>query len=430
MKATPVGFLALLSLLMSACTAAATATPVPTAAPTATAVPTATPTPEPLRLGSLFLDLFDHFFNGTELGSHNGPIVRSTLLAVKHVNDAGGVFGQPVEIHFRGTGFRESPTEQALWLLDNEGVHAFLGPPSSTHLAEVTETVAIPRGIPFVSQSTAPFIADLEDGGFVFRVTLSDLAQGIALADLAEDEGFDHVALVHRDTHWGIGLAETFKAHFDGEVTEVSLHPDQETFAEELHQVAVSDAPALVILTFHQQAVPVLEEVAKFGHFEEFLMPGDLRSLEFLAEFPELLDGSKGVAPYGKHVTEADGHWEADYTAEYGELDHRPYMRQSYDGAIAVMLAAEYAGSTDGAAIRDALHSIANPPGQRFPASAAGVKGALAAIRNGEDIDLDGEGTSLDWDSRGEIVVGHMGVWQFQDGEIVDLRHFDVDISQ
>ena len=116
---------------------------------------------------------------------------------------------------------------------------------------------------------------------------------------------------------------------------------------------------------------------------------------------------------------------------EFGldEPPHSPYVRETYDAAIALMLAAEHARSTDGGAIRDSLHAIAGPPGKRYPASAQGVKDALQAIRNGEEIDLDGESSTLDWDERGELLMHTMGVWQFKDGAIEDLYHFDVDIS-
>ena len=431
--------LTLLAGVMAACSPAATPTPVPTPAPTATAIPTATPTPppEPFRLGFILLREFDQYVNGVPAeGGEDGPIVKAVLLAVEQVNAAGGVFGQPVKYHFRGNvPGGSSPVAGEVVVagakeLVELGVHAFLGPSYSGHVELLAEAVAVPHQLPFMSQSNAPSVAYIEDDGFIFRVTLSETAQGQGLAALAEAEGFDHVALVHRDDFWGQDLAEVFKAHFAGEVTEVSLHPDKDSFAEELHQISASNAPALVMLTPQSQAGPVLAEVAEHGHFDEFLMIADLRSLPFLEQWPELLDGAKGVAPIARHVTEAEGHWEADYTAAYGEEPHSPFMRESYDGAMALMVAAEYAGSNEGAAIRDALEIIGNPPGQRFPASAAGVKGALEAVRRGEDIDLEGEATDLNWDHGGEIVTGHMSVWQFKDGEILDLEHFDVDLSQ
>lgn len=345
----------------------------------------------------------------------------------KHVNDAGGVWGRPVEPHFSDT-LQDGAVAHANRMIDDEGVHAFVGPGSSQDVKAVAEAIAAPRHYPIVTpSSTSPFIATLNDDGFIFRSAISDDAQGIALARLAQDEGYDHVAIVYNDDAWGQELARVFTSQFDGETTSVALHPEKDSYNQELWEIAESDAPALVMLTFHEGTVAVLNEVKEHGHFDAFILHNDHRSLSLLAEFPELLNGAKGTAPYGQHVTEAEGHWEAEYG---GQTPHSPYMRETYDAAVTLMLAAEYARSTDGEAIRDALHAIAAPPGKRFPASSDGIVGALEAIRNGEDIDLDGEATTLDWDWRGEILIGTMGIWQFKDGEIIDLLHFDVNLSE
>ena len=392
----------------------------------------------PFRLGLIDLGTVDHLFNSAGRDARDGPVVRAALLAVRHVNAAGGVFGQPVETRFGDTylqpHLRETAEDTVVWhalrLLD-EGVHAFVGPGSSHDVREIAEDIAAARGAPFVSPvASAPFVAGLEDGGFVFRTNLSDAMQGLALAELAAAEGYDRVALVHRDNAWGRALAEVFKSHFEGKVTDIGIHPGAESYADELRHVADSGAPVLVSLTFHDDMFAVMDEVVAHGHFEAFLLNNFHRNLDLLEAYP-VLEGAKGIAPLGQHVTEAEGHWEAGYEAAYGvEVPHVPYMREAYDAAIALMLAAEYAGSSDGAAIRDALAAVGNPPGARHPASSAGVRAALEAIRNGGDIDLDGEATDLDWDDRGEIVAGDIVVWQFKDGAIADLRHVTVVLTE
>ena len=392
----------------------------------------------PFRLGLLQLGAVDYLFHGTEPDSREGPTVRAALLAVRHVNAAGGVFGQPVEVRFadiyRQVHERTAPEHSVTWhalrLLDEEGVHAFVGPGASVSVREIAGSVAAPRGVPFISPiASSPFVADLEDRGFVFRTNISDAMQGQALAELASEEGYDHVALVHRDNAWGNALAEVFKAHFEGRITNIGLHPGAESYADEIHHVADSNAPVLISLTFHDDMFAVLDEVVEHGHFEAFLLNNFHRNLDLLEAYP-VLEGAKGIAPLGQHVTEAEGHWEADYEAAYGEVPHVAYMREAYDAVIALTLAAEYAGSGDGAAVRDALAAVGNPPGARWPASSAGVRGALEAIRNGGDIDLDGEATDLNWDGRGEIVDGDIVVWQFRDGAIADLRHITVVLTE
>ena len=384
---------------------------------------------EPLKIGFIDVELVDQFIGGVPPGVQ-GPVYNSVLLAVKHVTDAGGVWGNPVESVFR-TSLESSAVEVATQMLDDDGVHGFIGPVMSTDVEAVSNEIATRRNIPFVSSvSTVPYIADLDDYGYIFRSSMSDLAQGFALAQLAMEDHDDHVALVHRDDRWGRAIADSFKGHYTGRVSEVSLHPDSSDFHEELEQISDSGAPALVLITFADMTDAVLDEVVAHGHFDHVLMMNEHRSLALLAKYPDFLDGAKGVAPYGRHITEAAGHWEADYAAEFGDVPHASFMRETYDATVAFMVAAEHAGTTSGVAIRDSLYAISGPPGQKYPATAEGIKGALAAVRNGDDIDLEGEATAINWDDRGEVTFGHMGIWQFQDGDIVDLRHFDIDLSQ
>lgn len=225
---------------------------------------------EPFKLGLLDVGLIDLFFSGIE---SDGPATRSALLAIKHVNDAGGVWGRPVEPHFSDT-LQGGAVAHANRMIDNEGVHAFVGPGSSQDVKAVAEAIAAPRHYPIVTpSSTSPFIATLNDDGFIFRSAMSDDAQGIALARLAQDEGYDHVAIVYNNDAWGQELARVFTSHFDGETTSVALHPEKDSYNQELWEIAESDAPALVMLTFHEGTVAVLNEVKEHGHFDAFILP-------------------------------------------------------------------------------------------------------------------------------------------------------------
>ena len=376
--------------------------------------------PGPLRLG-----LLDHF------GGHGGiTSVRAVRLAIKHVNAAGGVFGQPVEFAWRDT--LEAPVfDQALALIDEEGVHAIIGPGTSSDALDIGRAIGAARGIPLVTPSaTSPAVAEIDDRGFVFRSVISDVAQGPILAQLARDLGYGHVAVAYRDDAWGVGLAESFFAAYDGRVDKVLLDPVDDSYIDELREAAAGGAPALIAIAFTGQAIHVVGDALASGTFDTFIFTDGSRSPRLAAAFPEALEGAMGTAPYGANVGEEEGHWERDYLAEYGELETLPYVRETYDAAVALMLAAELAGSADGAAIRDALPKAGGPPGRRLPASAAGVAAALDAIRAGGEIDLDGEATNLDWDANGDVTGGIMSIWRFSDGGIEEVRTIPIDLPR
>ena len=170
-------------------------------------------------------------------------------LAIKHINDAGGIFGRPVELV---TGDTQVDTvqgvEEARRLVEVEGVHAIVGPLSSTVTIAVAESVTGPAGVPTISPSaTSPAVSVAEDDGYLFRSTISDAAQGVILAALAADEGYDNVGVIFRNDAYGQGLADAFEAAFGGSVTSASIEQGAASYLSELQSAADGDAPVLVV---------------------------------------------------------------------------------------------------------------------------------------------------------------------------------------
>ena len=137
------------------------------------------------------------------------------------MNDAGGVWGKPVDAVFKETfDMRpgERPVETANELIDEDGSIALIGPIRSVDAELIVKEVAKPRQVPIISFGTAPFVMGLDDDGFHFNTILNDEAQGFSLARVANDEHDEHVALAHLDTAWGRDLARVFKSHYNGRV--------------------------------------------------------------------------------------------------------------------------------------------------------------------------------------------------------------------
>ncbi|MYD65453.1 MAG: ABC transporter substrate-binding protein, partial [Chloroflexi bacterium] len=196
-----VALVAALSLVLAACTddddddaeapaatpttAPATASPTPPpAAATATPEPTETPTPEPTEepepAGEQLKIGFLADFSGPL--AEFGPVIQTGVdLAIKHINAVGGVNGQDVIVVTGDT--RVDPTqavEEARRLIEVEGVHAIVGPLSSTATLAVAESVAGAAGIPVISPSaTSPALSVADDDRFLLSSTPSDAAQGV-----------------------------------------------------------------------------------------------------------------------------------------------------------------------------------------------------------------------------------------------------------
>ena len=139
---------------------------------------------------------------------------------------------------------------------------------------------------------------------------------------------------------------------------------------------------------------------------------------------PATMFGSAGGSEPGLPYTVA---WEEAYPEEYGALPDSAYVRESYDAAIAIALAAQAAGSVDGAAIRDQLRSIGGPPGKTVIAGAEGIADALRTLKEEGQVDYGGAAVTMDWDERGDLRRGHIATWQYSPDtgvEELDVAYF------
>ncbi|MXZ63074.1 MAG: ABC transporter substrate-binding protein [Chloroflexi bacterium] len=354
------------------------------------------------------------------------PTMSAFELAVLHINEAGGVNGQEVVLVTGDT--RVDPTqgvEEARRLIDVEGVHAIVGPLSSTVTLAVVSSVAREARIPVISPSaTSPALSTANDDGYLFRTTISDAAQGAVLAQLAADEGLTSVGVLFRDDAYGQGLSDAFAEAFDGDVAAVAYAAKgQPSYLAELQQAAAGGAEVLVAIAFPEEAQVFLREAIEQGIFTRFLFVDGTRSEELIGAIgAEHLNGSRGTAPGSGPATPASDEWDASYLAEYGELPSTAFLRESYDAVIAVALAAQAAGSTNGIEIRDHLTRIATPGGATFLPGPDGVRAALEAAGRGDDINYEGAATNLDWDDVGDVTSGYIEIWEYRDGAIVTLR--------
>ena len=383
------------------------------------------PDAEPLKIGYL------GDFSGPI--AEFGPVIQTGVeLAIEHINAAGGVLGQPVELV---TGDTQVDTvqgvEEARRLVDVEGVHAIVGPLSSTVTIAVAESVTGPAGVPTVSPSaTSPSITVADDNGYLFRSTISDAAQGVALADLASDEGYDNVAVLFRNDAYGQGLADAFEAAFDGTVTSASIEQGATSYLSELRAAADGGATVLIAIAFPAEALIFIREALEQSIFTEFLFVDGTKSQELIDGIgQDFLNGFKGTAPGGGPANASTRAWDAAYIDAHGELPALPFVREAYDAVIAIALAAELAGSTDGAAIRDALPRVAAPGGDDVIPGPEGIAIAMAAVGDGDDVNYEGAATTLDWNAAGDVLTGFIQIWQYSDGEPVEIDEVPFDLN-
>lgn len=388
----------------------------------------------PLKIG-LLVD-----FTGA-LASFGPEHQNAAELAIKHINEGGGVLGQDVQLEVGDSATAPDPAQaEARRLIDVEGVHAIVGSLGSSVTLAVAESVTAPAQIPQISPaSTSPALSTADDDDFLFRTPISDAAQGLVLAQLVEDLGFSSVCAMYVNNAYGQGLSENFAAAFEeagGTVTAQVSHPDQTaatSYSAELNQCVAGGPEALVAISYPTgQAEVYLREAVEGGLIDQFVFVDGTKDDEMFGALGwDQFDGMSGTAPGALPPSDFTQRFDELYEEEYGSLYQVAFVREAYDAVMAIALAAEFAQSTDGVAIRDALREIGNAPGELVAAPPDGIADALEAVRTGEDIDLSGASGSVEWDENGDVLLGAIEIWSVDAAgqKFSTDRTFEVDLE-
>jgi branched-chain amino acid transport system substrate-binding protein len=348
--------------------------------------------------------------------------LRGIQLAIEQVNEAGGLLDQQVELVAADDATNpQVGVDAAQRIVNVDGVAGIIGALSSGVTIPIATTVSATAGVPQISTaSTSPVITTLEDNGFLFRTTPNDALQGVVLADVVSEQGLEKVAVIYVNNDYGKGLADSFAEAFEGEVTaSVAYEERQASYRGELSRAAEGDPEALVMIAYPGDGIPMLRQALEEGFFEAFVFTDGMKAAEVAEAAPEALEGAFGTAPAGDPEAEAAKLFRDMYQEAYGELPPQPFIDTAYDATMLMALAIEKAGSTEGEAIRDALHEVSKAPGETIlPGEFAKAKELIAA---GEDVDYEGAAGSQDFDETGDV-PGTYSHWAIEGGEIVEVE--------
>ena len=154
----------------------------------------------PLRIGALLSHTGD-------LASAGPPMFAGGQLAVKELNQAGGILDRPVE-WFDGDDGTDGDiaVATAKRLINDENVHVLIGAGASSITKAVLPTVLAAGVVLFSPCNTAAELTTAEDQGLYFRTAPPDGLQAAALTDIIMRDGVRRVAIIAREDPYGLSL--------------------------------------------------------------------------------------------------------------------------------------------------------------------------------------------------------------------------------
>ncbi len=379
----------------------------------------------PIKIGTL-LD-----YTGA-LAEFGPPLRNSAELAAQHINDAGGLLGGRTLqlVHEDAATTASVAIDRAKKLTEIDKVPAIVGALASGVTVPVAQTVTIPNRVILISPaSTSPLLTYLPEDAtadLVFRTCPSDALQGVVLGKLAAELGYTRAAVIYVNNPYGQGLKDEFTRSFErhgGRVVSAVAHPEetQPSYIAELRQLTEERPDVLVAISYPGHAKVYLKEAIESGYIAKFLFVDGTKSEQIIeAVGSEALEGMYGTAP-GSERTRSLEIFTAEYQRVYNELPPQPFMTNTYDAMILLALAIERAGTAESLAMRDALRSVANPPGEIASAGVEGLKRALAALQEKAEIDYEGASGAVDFDEHGDVITP-IEIWQYTNGTIQTVR--------
>ncbi|MDI6908835.1 ABC transporter substrate-binding protein [Nocardioides sp.] len=197
------------------------------------------------------------------------PEFAGVDLAVKDINEAGGVNGKPVKQikADSGDGTPNIAPSEADKLLRG-GADVVVGAASSSVSLSVIDRITA-AGVAQVSPANTSTAFDTyADNGLYFRTAPSDVLQGQVMASTLIGDGKQNVAILARQDSYGEALADNVKKFFEqagGTVVSFQLYdPNAATFSAEVQKIASEDPDAIVLIAF-DETKKIVPELIKAG---------------------------------------------------------------------------------------------------------------------------------------------------------------------
>jgi len=349
---------------------------------------------------------------------HGSPIRlrRSAALATEHVNNAGGVLGQKLNLIYNTLGSIDETVAKAIPMMDDYDIQVLLTTTSSRTLAVLEESK--PRKVLLISETaTSPSLSTVEDNDLLFRTAPSDVHQGKVMAQLGFDKGARTAVFIYnQDDSYGIGLTEEFKKEFlllgGSSVTTVEIPDDKFIGFDEYMNDVYGSQPDVIVFALIRPTVisNFINETINQNFQGIYLFSDTATNTDFSDNVadPAIIKEAYGVSP-GIGLKQSE-HYQF-FSQSYYDIfatELQSFNANAYDAVIILALAIEHAGLTNnstnpnGELIRHSMREIMNPDG--IEVGPANLAQAFSYIQNNQAINYFGAYSNNDFNSAGDIV--------------------------
>lgn len=320
---------------------------------------TAAASGEPIKIG------FFSPLTSASASADGESTLNSAKLAVKNINDQGGLLGRKVELVSYDDAL---DTNQAVSIAEKlttkDGVVAIVSG-SYSGPTRVAAPIIQAAGIPMVSAyAVHPDVVNA--GDYIFAQSFTGQVQGKAGAVLAVDKlKAKRISIIAVDLDYGSELSNSFmdyaKAHGAEIVSYDKVAMSDNEFTSIITKLKEDVKPDLIYMAnYYAHAAEIMKQCKTLGLDVPIIGTEGVDSWQFLETAGKNADGLYLTTNMDRDTKDPNTQ---KYMKEYRDTYHKePDMvgASAYDAFQVIFKAVETAGTTDPAAIKDAIASLKN----------------------------------------------------------------------
>lgn len=313
-------------------------------------------------------------------------VKNATELAVKEINEAGGINGYQVEYSFGDDEHDAEKSVNAYNELKDWGMQILLGTVTSDPCIAVADKAAADNMFLLTPSGSA---VECISNDNAFRVCFSDPNQGSASAKyIGENKMATKVAVIYdSSTSYSAGIYETFAAEAKNQPFEIvaaeAFTADSKTdFTVQIQKAKDAGADLVFLPIYYQEVSLILDQANKIGYDPTFFGCDGVDGLLDMEGFDTTL--AEDVVLLTPFVADEDKEATKSFVAKYEEAYGATpiqFAADAYDGMYALKAACEKADVKPSMSISDICEAL---KGAMTEIEIDGLTGHITWAENGE----------------------------------------------